>query len=121
MPNKRRTINSWVYKFDFTVDEGKGRLNPSRDKNEGKHHRSKVDKSCATFLLCDPGWCVHKSDVQNRWDYYKAITHTYSRQWKLQFVPKDDIVLTPIGFPCSRFLAGPGNGFCRDLDPCWFE
>ena len=21
-----------------------------------------------TFLLCDPGWCVHKSDVQNKWD-----------------------------------------------------
>ena len=29
----------------------------------------KVDeKSCETFLLCDPGWCVHKSDVQNKWD-----------------------------------------------------
>ena len=20
------------------------------------------------FLLCDPGWCVHNSDVQNKWD-----------------------------------------------------
>ena len=20
------------------------------------------------LLLCDPGWCVHKSDVQNKWD-----------------------------------------------------
>ena len=19
-------------------------------------------------ILCDPGWCVHKSDVQNKWD-----------------------------------------------------
>ena len=28
---------------------------------------AKVEKSCATFLLCDPGWCVHKSDVQNKW------------------------------------------------------
>ena len=26
-----------------------------------------------TFLLCDPGWCVHKSDVQNKWD---DNTHT---------------------------------------------
>ena len=27
-------INSWVHtKFDFTLDEEKGRLNPSRDKN----------------------------------------------------------------------------------------
>ena len=54
-------------KFHFTVGEGEGRLNPSRDKIEGKHRRRKVDaKSCATFLLCDPGWCVHRSDVQNK-------------------------------------------------------
>ena len=35
-------------KFGFTVDEGKGRLNSSRDKNEGKHRRRKVEKSCVT-------------------------------------------------------------------------
>ena len=41
-------------KFDFTVDEGKEWLNPSRDKNQGTHRRRKVDlKSCVTFLLCD--------------------------------------------------------------------
>ena len=39
---------SWVHKTDFTIDEGKGRLNPSREK-----------KACVTFLLCDPDWCVH--------------------------------------------------------------
>ena len=50
--------------FDFTVGEGKRWLNASRDKNEGKHRRRKVEKSCVTFLLCDPDWCVHKSDVQ---------------------------------------------------------
>ena len=35
MPNKWRTISliRGYTKFDFTVDEGKGRLNPSRDKN----------------------------------------------------------------------------------------
>ena len=57
-----------IHKFDFTIDEGKGRLKPSRGKNEGKHRRRKVEKSCVTVLLCDPGWCVHKSDVQNKWD-----------------------------------------------------
>ena len=31
-------------KFDFTVDERKGRLNPSRDKNYGKHRRRKAEK-----------------------------------------------------------------------------
>ena len=29
--------------FDFTVDEGKEWLNPSRDKNQGTYHRRKVD------------------------------------------------------------------------------
>ena len=34
------------------VDEGKGHLNLSREKNEGKHRRRKVDdKSCVIFLL----------------------------------------------------------------------
>ena len=32
MPNGWRTIKSLVHKFDFTVDEGKERLNPSREK-----------------------------------------------------------------------------------------
>ena len=66
-------------KFDFTVDEGKERLNSSRDKNYGKHRRRKVEKSCATFLLCDPVRYVHKSDVQKNWDN----THTHASS-KLQ-------------------------------------
>ena len=61
-------------KFDL-VDEGKGWLNPSRDKNQGKHRRKKVKRSCVTSLLCDPGSCVHKSDVQNKWD---GNTHTHT-------------------------------------------
>ena len=32
MPNKWRTIESLHTKFDFTVDEGKEWLNPSREK-----------------------------------------------------------------------------------------
>ena len=57
-PNKWRTIKSLVQhtKFDFSVEEGKERLNPSREKKTGNHRRRKVDeKSCVTFLLCDPG------------------------------------------------------------------
>ena len=38
-------------KIEFTVDEGKGRLNPSRDRNLGKHHRRKVEKSCV-IMTC---------------------------------------------------------------------
>ena len=78
MSNKWRTINSLVHKNSTsTVDEGKERLNPSREKNEGKHRRRKVDeKSCVTFLLCDSGWYVPKPDVQNKW---KDNSHTHTQ------------------------------------------
>ena len=36
-----------------------------------------MEKFCVTFLLCDPGWCVHNSDVQNKWDGMTAHTHTH--------------------------------------------
>ena len=44
MPNGWRTIKSLVHKkkVDFTVDEGKEWLNPSREKNQGTHRRKKV-------------------------------------------------------------------------------
>ena len=48
MPNKWRAINLWVDKIDFTVDDGKGWLTLSREKNEGMHRRRKVEKSCVT-------------------------------------------------------------------------
>ena len=47
MPNNWQLFRGYT-KFDFTVDEGKERLNPSRDKNSGKHRRRKVEKSCVT-------------------------------------------------------------------------
>ena len=66
IPTSRgRSIRGYT-KFEFTVDEGKGRLNPSHDKYYGKQRRKKVEKSCVTFLLCDPGWCVHKCATQKK-------------------------------------------------------
>ena len=41
-------------------------------------------------ILCDPGWCVRKSDVQNKWDdnthtlvymYVSMYIITHSRVW----------------------------------------
>ena len=37
-----------------------------------------------SFLLCDPGWCVHKSDVQNKWDD-NTHTHTHTRSGRRIF------------------------------------
>ena len=48
-------------KSDFTVDEEKGRLNPSRDQKLRQAPRKEGGE-----ILCDPAWCVHKFDVQNR-------------------------------------------------------
>ena len=51
MPNKRRTISSWVREVRLHVRRGKGTaLNPFRDKNCDKHRRRKVEKSCVTLL-----------------------------------------------------------------------
>ena len=63
--------------FDFTVDEGKGWLNPSRDKNESKHGRRKVEKSCVIFLLRDRRLYAQQSDVRNKWDEH-THTHTHT-------------------------------------------
>ena len=86
MPNGWRTIKSLVHKFDFTVDEGKEWLNPSREKNEGKHRRKVDGKSCVTFFLCDPGWYVQWSP---EWMGRKHNTHTHIRRYfqHAHFIP----------------------------------
>ena len=80
MTNKWRTINSFVHKLGFTVDEGKERLwNSSREKNKGMHRRRKVDeKSCVIFRLCDPpAGTSNELDVQkNGKKTQKTHTHT---------------------------------------------
>ena len=44
---------------------------------DSSQSRRKVEKSCITFLLRDPGWYVHMSDVQNKWDD-NTHTHTHT-------------------------------------------
>ena len=64
MPNKWRTINSWVQKI---------RLHGRRGKGTAKSFSREIMR---TFILCDPGWCVHKSDVHSKWD---GNTHTRTK------------------------------------------
>ena len=83
MPNEWRTIKKIVrtQKFDFTVDEGKKWLNPSREKNYGNHRRRKADeKSGVTFLLCDSGWYVRPTNLMSRMSGKKTHTHTQTRK-----------------------------------------
>ena len=56
-------------KFAFTVDEGKERLNLSREKNKGMHRRRKVEeKSCVT-------WAGASNDLTSRINGKKTHTH----------------------------------------------
>ena len=65
----RISITGIFPQFDFTVDEGKERLNPSREKNKGAHCRRKLDeKSWVT-----PAGPSNEFDVQNKWE---ENTHT---------------------------------------------
>ena len=48
-----------------------------------------------TFLLCDPGWCVHKkSDVQHKWD---DNTHTHPHTHTLTHMPRKVSKAVPEG------------------------
>ena len=65
-PTSGERLNRKYKREDFTVDDGKERLNSSREKNSGKHRRRKVEKSRVTFLLGDPDWYVHTPDIQDK-------------------------------------------------------
>ena len=63
MPNKWRTINSLVHKIRLHGRRGKGTAE-SCSREKSRHAPQKEDGE----ILCDPGWYVHKPDVQNKWD-----------------------------------------------------
>ena len=57
-------VNGVFPQFDFTVGEGKERLNPSREKNEGTLRRRKVDDK----FYVTPAGTSSEIDVQNKWE-----------------------------------------------------
>ena len=71
MPNKWGTINSLVHKIRLHGRRGKGTAESfSREKLRQAPQEQGGEISCTGktfFLRCDPGWCVHKPDVQNKW------------------------------------------------------
>ena len=94
MPNKERTIISLVHKIRLHVRRGKGTAESFSRENYGKHRRTKVgEKSCVTFLLCDPGWYVHKPDVQNKWEENIVRTETSYYMNALRVVDISDALI----------------------------
>ena len=53
-----------------------------------------------TFLLCDPGWCVHRSDVQNKWD---NSTHHSPYRVKTRYALQLDEVIISVLTRFTRF------------------
>ena len=108
-------IFSFEIYYTSTPDEGKGRLNPSRDKSQGKHRRRKVgEKSCATFLLCDPGWYVHKSDIQNKWDD-NTLKHTLAANAKRKI---EECLGTPMDSAKRKSKVKDRLGTSRAIQNC---
>ena len=73
MPNKKwRTTSSWVHKIRLHGRRGKGTAESfSREKLRQAPQKEGGEFLCATFLLSDPGWYVHKpvldSDGMSSW------------------------------------------------------
>ena len=72
MPNKWRTIDSLVHKIRLHGRRGKGTAESfSREKLRQTPQKEGGE------VLCDPGWYVHKPDVQNKRDD-NTHTHTHT-------------------------------------------
>ena len=58
-----------------------------------------------TFLLCDPGWCVHKSDVQNKWDAKHNQEHCFCSSLEINYnVHKKHLLVFGITFKTKYCL-----------------
>ena len=85
-----RTINCGYTKFGFTVDEGKGTA-----ESFSRQKLRQAPQKEGGQIMCGPVWCVHKSDVQNKWNdnthkidraglrgnvHFNKYTHTHTDQ-----------------------------------------
>ena len=77
-PTSGERLNRQYTNIRLHGRRGKGKAESFSRENKGKHRRRNVDeKSCVTFLLCDPSWYAQKPDVQKKWDD-NTHTHTHN-------------------------------------------
>ena len=107
MLNTWNTICSCGYtKFDFTVDEGKGRLNPSRDKNEGKHRKRKVEKSCVTSACASTSLTSRINGMTTHARTHSVLTKALDTSTPFLFVFAAGAAFVRFGHKPTR---GPGS------------
>ena len=66
-----RTIKSFVHKIRLHGRRGKG----AAESFSWEKVRQAPQKEGGWEILCDPGWYIHKPDVQNKWEE-NTLTHT---------------------------------------------
>ena len=101
-PSRKRLIRGYT-KIDFTVDEGKKRLNPSQDKNLGNHCKMKVDKSCVTPIGASTSLT---SRINGMTTQHSLNTHTKESGSRL-LVPWRDKINLPFDSPRLPILFTP--------------
>ena len=79
MSSGKRLLFHGYTKFDFMVDGRKGQLNPSREKNSGKHRRRKVEISYVTFRIFGMATHTHthKYDAVRQTGRHKKLCKLY--------------------------------------------
>ena len=80
--SKWRTINSWVHKIRLHGRRGKGTAESFSGGKLRQTSQKEGEEILCDLLLCNRGWCVHKSDVQKKWNdstHTQTQTHTHAR------------------------------------------
>ena len=94
MPNKSRKITycmSWVHKFDFTVDEEKGRLNPSRDKIlRQAPQKERWPSSCVTPARAYT-YYIERFSLTSRIDGITTNIHTHIITYPTKKMPSSEL------------------------------
>ena len=100
MPNKRRTIKPLVHKIRLARSTRERNTAESFSREKSRQELQKEGGG----ILCDPGWYVHKPDVQNKWD-----DNTHNTVAPNAKVPTVTVFITG----SSRFVLPVASVACR--------
>ena len=70
--NAQQVENDW---FVSTQNQLHGQRGKGKTESFSREKLRQARQKEGEEILCDPGWYVHKPDVQNKWDYNNTHTH----------------------------------------------